>query len=76
MCCQEKSTYTFDPTLLLLIFKGKLMQIWKSANRLRLRMKIIVEDFILKHLLLSETCACEICEKFVYKLSETIESTF
>ena len=39
-------------------------------------MKIIVEDFILKHLLLSEICALEICEKFVYKLSETIESTF
>ena len=39
-------------------------------------MKIIVEDFILKHLLLSEICALEIFEKFVYKLSETIESTF
>ena len=28
---------------------------------------------MLKHLLLSEICAREICEKFVYKHSETIE---
>ena len=36
-------------------------------------MEIInVEDFILKHLLLFEICAHEICEKFVYKHSETI----
>ena len=32
------------------------MQIWKSAN-----------NFTLKHLLSSEICAREICEKFVYK---------
>ena len=33
-----------------------------------------VEDFVLlKHLLLSEICAREICEKFVYKHSVTRE---
>ena len=31
------------------------------------------EDFTIKHLLLSEICAREIYEKFVYKHSETIE---
>ena len=36
-------------------------------------MKIIVEDFTLRHLLLFETCKPEIAEKFVYKHSETIE---
>ena len=35
-------------------------------------MKIYVEDFA-KHLLPFEICAREICEKFVYKHSETIE---
>ena len=30
-------------------------------------------DFTLKHLLLFEICACKMCEKFVYKHSETIE---
>ena len=32
-----------------------------------------VENFTLNHLLLFEICACEICEKFVYKHGETIE---
>ena len=32
-----------------------------------------VENFTLKHLLLFEKCAREICEKFVYKHSKTIE---
>ena len=36
-------------------------------------MKIVVEDITLKHILLFEICAHEICEKFVYKHSETIE---
>ena len=35
--------------------------------------KYYVEDFTLKHLLLSEIWACEIYENFVYKHSETIE---
>ena len=37
-----------------------------------LHMKKYVEDFILKHLLLLEKCAREICEKFVYEHSEKI----
>ena len=32
-----------------------------------------MEDFTLKHLLLSEICARDICEKLVYKHSETTE---
>ena len=48
------------------------MQIWKSANIFVLIWKY-VEDFTLKQLLLSEICVHEICEKFVYKHSVTIE---
>ena len=33
-----------------------------------------VEDFILKHLLLSEICVRDICKKFVYKHSAAIEN--
>ena len=36
-------------------------------------MKINVEDFTLKHLLLFEIDALEICEKLFYKHSEAIE---
>ena len=36
-------------------------------------MKIIFGNFRLKYLLLFEACAREICEKFVYKDTETIE---
>ena len=36
-------------------------------------MKLYVEDFTLKHFLLNEIFSCEICEKFVYKHSETEE---
>ena len=36
-------------------------------------MKIVVENITLKHILLFEICAREICEKIVYKHSETIE---
>ena len=49
------------------------MHIWKSANIFVFIWKKYVEDFTLKHLLLSETCARKISEKFVYKHSETIE---
>ena len=45
------------------------MQIWKSANMEIIR-KQYVED---SHLLHFDICAREICEKFVYKHSETIE---
>ena len=47
------------------------MQIWKSANVFVFVWKYYVEDFTLKKLF--EICAHEICEKFVYKHSETIE---
>ena len=48
------------------------MLIWKSANIFYFIWKY-VEDFTLKHLLISEIYAREICEKFVYQRSETIE---
>ena len=35
-------------------------------------LKLYVKDFTLKHLLFFEIRALEICEKFVYKHSETI----
>ena len=53
-------------------FKGTLMQIWKSGNIFVFIWKY-VEGFTLKHLLLFEICAREICEKFVYKHPETTE---
>ena len=49
------------------------MQTRKSTNISVFIRKEYVEGFILKHLLLSEICAREICEKFVYKHSETIK---
>ena len=48
------------------------MQIWKSA-KIFVFIWEYVEDFKLKDFSLSEICACEISEKFVYKHSETIE---
>ena len=60
-----------DPVLKAI--KGTLMQVWKFANISVLIWKKYVEDFTLKHYLLFELCAREICEKFVYKYSETIE---
>ena len=48
------------------------MQIWESANIFVFIWKY-AEDVTLGHLLLFEICAREICEKFVYKYSETIE---
>ena len=55
------------------VLKGTLMQIWKFANIFVFMWKWYVEDFQLKHFLLFEICAREICEKFVYEHSETIE---
>ena len=49
------------------------MQIWKSANIFVFMWKQYNEDFTLKHLLLFEICTCAICEKFIYKHSETTE---
>ena len=54
-------------------FKSTLMQIWKFVNIFAFIWKEYLEDFVLKHLSLFEICASEICEKFVYKHSETIE---
>ena len=48
------------------------MQISKSTNSLVVIRKY-VEDFTLKHLLLFEIYAREICEKFVCKHSEIID---
>ena len=48
--------------------KGTLMLIWKLANIFAFIWKQYVDDFTFKHLLIFE-----ICEKFVYKHSETIE---
>ena len=56
-----------------IIFKGTLMQIWKSVNIFVFIWKKFAEDFPLKHHLLFEICAHEICEKFVYKHSDIIE---
>ena len=53
--------------------KGILMQIWKSANNFVFVYKYYVEDSTLKHPLIFEIRAREICEKFVYKHSETIQ---
>ena len=55
------------------IFEGTLMQIWKSTNIFVFTWKYHVEDFTLKHLLRFEICSRKICEKFVYKHSETIQ---
>ena len=55
------------------LLKGTLMQIRKSSNFFVFTWRWYVEDFTLKHLLCFEMCARDICEKFVYKHSETIE---
>ena len=54
------------------VITGTLMQIWKSDNTFVFKWKY-VEDFTQKQLLLFETWARGMCEKFVYKHSETIE---
>ena len=57
----------------MLQLKGILMQIWKSGNMFAFIWKY-AEDFAFKHVLFFEICAHEyVCEKFVYKHSETIE---
>ena len=57
---------------LAICIEGTLMQIWKPAN-IFVFLWNCVKDFTLKHLLLFEINAHEICEKFVYQHSETIE---
>ena len=71
-----KKTFNFGDIrveTLLVKIKGTLMHYWKSANIFAFIWKYYLKDFTLKHLLLSEICAREIYEKFVYKHSETIE---
>ena len=53
--------------------KGTLMQIWKSVNIFVFIWKQYVEDFTLTQLLHFEICTRDICDKAVYKHSETIE---
>ena len=48
------------------------MQIWKSGNILVFIWKLYVEDFTLKQVSHFELCARELCERFVYKHSETM----
>ena len=67
-----QSTQKFDFKSAQLL-KGILMQIWKSANIFVFIWKQYVEDVTIKHLLLLQTWAREISEKFVYKHSEAIE---
>ena len=66
----QKEYLNKTPTFLL---KGTLMQIWKSANIFVFIWKQYIENFTLKHFLLFQIWVREICEKFVYKHSETIE---
>ena len=47
--------------------KGTLMHIWKSANIFVFIWREYVEDFTLKHLLLSEIWTLEICGTFCLK---------
>ena len=54
------------------LIKGTLMQTWTSANIFVFLWKWYVEEFTLKHLLLSEICTRAMYEKFDYKHSETI----
>ena len=49
------------------------MQIWKSDNVFVFMWKYYVEDFTSKRFLLFKICVPKICEKIVYKHSETIE---
>ena len=70
----NSSTNTsFNIFSLFSFFKGTLIQISKSANVFAFMWKEYVEDFTLKHLILFEIMARKVCEKFVYKHSETIE---
>ena len=59
--------------IVLFVFKGTLIQIWKSASIFVFIWKQRIEDFTLKHLSLFKIYARENCEKFFYKQSEIIE---
>ena len=49
------------------------MQTWKSHNIFVFIKKWYTKDSTLRHLLIIETCICEIHEMFAYKHSETRE---
>ena len=53
--------------------KGTLKQIWNLPMSLPSYESNTMKISHLKQILLFEICAGEICEKFVYKHSETIE---
>ena len=72
-CFCDRPKFLFQFNSFRYILKGTLMQIWKSVNMFVFIWKEYAEGFAVKHLLLSELHAREICEKFVYKHSETIE---
>ena len=55
------------------MFKGTLMQIWKSANIFLFMWNQYVEDLTLRQLLIFEIYVGEICKKFFYEHSEIIE---
>ena len=70
----NQGSYELYPAYNIMVrVKGTLTQIWKSANIIVFIWKWYVEDFTVTHLLLFEICTGEVCEKFVYKHSETIE---
>ena len=70
---EKRESFSRDLNVSLQLIKGIIMQIWKFANVFFFMWKTYVEGFTLKHLLLFEICQCKICEKFIYKHSETIE---
>ena len=49
------------------MFKGTLMQIWKSANIFLFMWNQYVEDLTLRQLLIFEIYMGEICKKFFYE---------
>ena len=69
ICMQDSAQWLIE-------LKGTLMQIWKSANIFVFIWKWYIEDskdFTLKQPIFFEIYTHEICEKFLYKYSETIE---
>ena len=66
------SIYAYKTPIRLICLKRYTNADLKICQQHRLRVKIS-RSFTLKHLLLSEICARGICEKFVYKHSETVE---
>ena len=49
------------------------MQIWNLPISSSSYESNMLKDFTLKHVLIFDICAHEVCEKFIYKHSETIE---